>query len=32
MAQLLLHGTLQVTIYDVDKLDVAGDGNLFSKV
>ncbi|XP_057772847.1 phospholipase D alpha 1 isoform X2 [Salvia miltiorrhiza] len=31
MAQLLLHGTLHVKIYKVDKLKVGGGGNLFSK-
>ncbi|KAH6782063.1 phospholipase D alpha 1 [Perilla frutescens var. hirtella] len=31
MAQLLLHGTLHVTIYEVDSLDVGGGGNFFSK-
>lgn len=32
MAQILLHGTLHVTIYEVDKLGNGGGGNFFSKV
>lgn len=31
MAQLLLHGTLHATIYEVDRLKVGGGGNFFSK-
>jgi phospholipase D1/2 len=32
MAQILLHGTLHATIYEVDKLKNIGGGNVFSKV
>ena len=33
MAEILLHGTLHVTIYEVDRLHGKGGGpNLFSKV
>ncbi|KZV56057.1 phospholipase d alpha [Dorcoceras hygrometricum] len=32
MAQILLHGTLHVTIYEVDRLGSGGDGNFFSKL
>lgn len=32
MAQILLHGTLHVTIYEVDKLHSSGGGNIFKKV
>lgn len=32
MAQILLHGTLHATIYEVDKIKSGGDGNFFSKV
>ncbi|PWA85653.1 phospholipase D alpha 1 precursor [Artemisia annua] len=33
MAQILLHGTLHVTIYEVDKLQVHGGGrNIFKKI
>ncbi|KAL8232352.1 hypothetical protein R6Q57_002130 [Mikania cordata] len=31
MAETLLHGTLHVTIYEVDKIHVSGGGNIFSK-
>ena len=32
MAQILLHGTLHATIYEVDKLKAGGGGNFFNKV
>ncbi|KAI3802653.1 hypothetical protein L1987_30793 [Smallanthus sonchifolius] len=32
MAQILLHGTLHVTIYEVDKIHTSGGGNIFSKI
>ncbi|XP_073295739.1 phospholipase D alpha 1 [Primulina huaijiensis] len=32
MAQVLLHGTLHVTIYEVDRLGSGGGGNFFSKL
>ncbi|XP_075479863.1 phospholipase D alpha 1 [Primulina tabacum] len=32
MAQILLHGTLHVTIYEVDRLGSGGGGNFFSKL
>lgn len=32
MAQLLLHGTLHATIYEVDRLHSGGGGNFFSKL
>jgi hypothetical protein len=32
MAQIHLHGTLHATIYEVDKLNAGGGGNLFSMV
>lgn len=32
MAQILLHGTLHATIYEVDKLQAGGGGNIFSMV
>ncbi|CAA0827374.1 Phospholipase D alpha 1 [Striga hermonthica] len=32
MAQILLHGTLHVTIYEVDRLHNGGGGNLFNKL
>jgi len=32
MAQILLHGTLHATIYEVDELHGGGGGNFFSKV
>ncbi|KAL3824229.1 hypothetical protein ACJIZ3_020258 [Penstemon smallii] len=32
MAQILLHGTLHVTIYEVDKLHHGGVGNFFTKL
>lgn len=32
MAQILLHGTLHVTIYEVDQLESGGGGNFFTKV
>lgn len=32
MAQILLHGTLHATIYEVDKLHAGGGGNFFTKV
>ncbi|XP_051147780.1 phospholipase D alpha 1 [Andrographis paniculata] len=31
MAQILLHGTLHVTIYEVDRLEVGRSGNIFGK-
>ncbi|XP_020225703.1 phospholipase D alpha 1 [Cajanus cajan] len=32
MAQILLHGTLHATIFEVDKLNAGGGGNFFSKL
>lgn len=32
MAQILLHGTLHATIYEVDKLHGEGGGHFFRKV
>lgn len=32
MAQILLHGTLHVTIYEVDKLHASNPGNIFTKL
>ncbi|NP_001275827.1 phospholipase D alpha [Citrus sinensis] len=32
MAQILLHGTLHVTIYEVDQLESGGGGNFFTKL
>ncbi|XP_076921710.1 phospholipase D alpha 1-like [Bidens hawaiensis] len=32
MAETLLHGTLHVTIYEVDEIKTAGGGNIFSKI
>ncbi|KAG8379839.1 hypothetical protein BUALT_Bualt07G0131200 [Buddleja alternifolia] len=32
MAQILLHGTLHVTIYEVDRLHAGSGGNIFSKL
>jgi len=32
MAQILLHGTLHATIFEVDKLKNIGGGNILSKV
>jgi phospholipase D1/2 len=32
MAQILLHGTIHATIYEVDRLDVGRGGNFFSKL
>ncbi|GER48427.1 phospholipase D [Striga asiatica] len=32
MAQILLHGTLHVTIYEVDRLHSGGGGNFFNKI
>jgi len=32
MALTLLHGTLHVTIYEVDKIHISGRGNIFSKI
>ena len=32
MAHILLHGTLHVTIYEVDKLHSGGGPNIFRKV
>ncbi|KAK2432473.1 phospholipase D alpha [Trifolium repens] len=32
MAQIHLHGTLHATIYEVDKLNAGGGGNLFSMI
>ncbi|XP_076893803.1 phospholipase D alpha 1-like [Bidens hawaiensis] len=32
MAETLLHGTLHVTIYEVDEISSAGRGNIFSKI
>ncbi|XP_071734196.1 phospholipase D alpha 1 [Rutidosis leptorrhynchoides] len=32
MAQILIHGTLHVTIYEVDKLHAGGGNNIFKKI
>lgn len=32
MAQILLHGTLHATVFEVDKLKSGGGGNFLSKV
>nr|CAB43062.1 phospholipase D2 [Craterostigma plantagineum] len=32
MARILLHGTLHVTVYEVDRLHAGGGGNIFSKL